>query len=135
MSKGWARRRSACRSRMGDVWLRLAVVGGALLVSGSIVLLRRMRTRRIEVEYDSVPLGPGVYLFSSSTCSTCDRARDKLGSRLGGDAYREYVWEDHAELFSDLAIDVVPAVLVVGESGAARLYHGQPDRALARMGK
>lgn len=49
---------------------------------------------------------------------------------LGETGFTEYVWEDDPGVFSELGIDAVPAVLVVGEDGRGRLYPGQPDRAL-----
>jgi len=76
---------------------------------------------------------PGVYFFSSSTCHTCEQARDKLDARLGQDGYTEYAWEDEPGPFGDFDVDAVPAVVILEEGGRGRLYPGQPDKALARL--
>jgi hypothetical protein len=72
-------------------------------------------------------LAAGVYFFSSEACSTCDLARSKLDRRLGEDGYTEFSWEQHPEVFTEHRVDQVPAVLVVGEGGRARLHLGQPE--------
>ncbi len=118
---------------MTDVWLRVAVVGAALLVSGAIVVwMRRRAALRMEHPVDATGFEPGVYFFSSPSCSSCASARRKLEARLGDD-YVELSWEESPEVFTDLQIDRVPAVMIVRSHGTARLFAGQPERALRRV--
>jgi hypothetical protein len=78
-------------------------------------------------------LDPGVYLFTSATCSTCAQARQTLQTELGGDRFHEFAWEEGSETFDQLGIDAVPAVLVVEPGGRGTIFPGQPDRALRRI--
>lgn len=116
---------------MDDAWVRAGLVASALLVVGVVVLvLRRNETakaRRVPV----TGLRPGIYLFSSTTCPTCITARGKLSEKV--DVFEEIVWEEQPGLFEELGVDAVPAVLVVGDGGAGRLFPGQPDRALREV--
>lgn len=120
---------------MDDIWARVTVVAGTLLMGMLITLVIRVRARRPEVEFEALPLGAGVYFFSSTTCPTCENARTKLNAHLGEEGYTEFVWDEQPRRFVELGVEVVPAVLVVTDSGRARLYPGQPERALARLGR
>lgn len=120
---------------MDDIWLRAALVAGSLVVAGLVILVRAMRTRRHVVDYESVPLDAGIYFFSSATCPTCSVARDELDATLGEMGYTEYRWEGHEALFADLEVDAVPSVLVVEQSGSARLYPGRPTRVLTAIAR
>jgi hypothetical protein len=115
---------------MNDLWVRLAVVAGALAVAGLIALITRRRTTAGVRTVRARDLAAGVYFFSSVTCGTCDQARTKLDSTLGADGYEEFAWERHPETFTELGVDQVPAVMVVDHGGRGRIYFGQPDRAL-----
>ena len=114
---------------MNEVWLRLAIVIGAVVVS---LLIGAMLRRRPSVSdsRDGAALAPGVYLFTSSTCADCVGARERLEDMLGSGGYMEIGWEDDPGLFTHLAIDAVPCTVVVGDDGSASLHPGMPDGAL-----
>jgi hypothetical protein len=115
---------------MDEVWGRLGLVAGALLLAGvTTMILRRGKTGSTR-QVPATGLAAGTYLFSSTACPTCRSARDKLVDRVGEAGFEEFVWEQDPGLFSDLGVEAVPAVLVVGDHGSGMLYPGQPDRAL-----
>jgi hypothetical protein len=117
---------------MSDVWLRLAIVAGAGLVSlGLVVMLRRSRSGPGSV--GARGLSPGVYLFSSSSCVDCLTARGRLEQTLGPAGFVELLWEDEPELFAELGIDVVPYTVVVADDGSAARYPGAPEKALEKF--
>lgn len=116
---------------MNEIWVRVAVVVGVLAVAGSIVAIQRRRRRSPERDIAAPRLEPGLYLFSSTACSTCDAARQELVAAVGVAGFSEYVWEEDPGAFSELGIDAVPSVLVMGEGGQGRLYPGRADKALA----
>jgi hypothetical protein len=116
---------------MNEVALRLAIVVGVVLLSAVIVVV--MRRRPVISAMDRGGLGPGVYLFTSSSCSDCAGARARLGEVLGSSAFIEISWEDDAGLFTQLGIDAVPCTVVVGDDGSALVYPGMPDRALRSL--
>lgn len=119
---------------MDEIWVRLGLVAGTLAVAGCVILIQRRRARRPIRTVEVPDKAPGVYFFSSSTCATCEDARDKLDARLGTDGYTEYAWEDNPGPFGDFDVDAVPAVVILEEGGRGRLYSGQPDKALSRLG-
>ncbi len=102
---------------MNEVWLRLAIVVGAVGVSLLVVGLMRRR-KAVSASLDQGALGPGVYLFTSSTCSDCGGARARLEDMLGGAGYTEIAWEDDPGLFTQLGIDAVPCTVLVGDDGS-----------------
>jgi hypothetical protein len=115
---------------MSEVWARVVLVAGILAVATAIALIQRRRRASPVRTVPARGLATGVYFFSSAACSTCDLARNKLDRRLGEDGYTEFSWEQHPESFSEHRVDQVPAVLVVGDAGSARLHLGQPEGAL-----
>lgn len=118
---------------MDEIWARVGLVLGALAVAGTISLIQRRRTRRPVRSVKAADMAAGVYFFSSATCPTCERAREKLNDRLGEDGYTEFTWENEPDPFNTLDVDAVPAVAVLDEAGRGRLYPGQPDRALGAL--
>ncbi len=119
---------------MDEVWARVGLVVGALAVATCVTVIQRWRTRRPVRTVKVADAAPGIYFFSSSTCATCERAREKLDARLGEDGYTEHAWEDDPAPFVDFDVDAVPAVVILGDEGRGRLYPGQPDKALSRLG-
>lgn len=115
---------------MDEIWIRLSLIAGALLIAGMATMLLRRRAGAHRRQIPNTGLAVGIYLFSSSPCLTCRTAREKLKDRVGETGFEEFVWEQEPGLFSELGVDVVPAVLVVEENGSGKLYPGQPDRAL-----
>jgi hypothetical protein len=118
---------------MGDVWLRTLLIVAALALAGIGVAWQRRRARRPVAEVSSAGLAAGVYLFTSTSCVTCDRARATISARLGDSGYTEMRWEQEPDLFGEIGVDAVPAVLVVTPAGSGRLYPGQPERALRSL--
>ncbi len=110
---------------MNDVWLRLAIVAGVVAISLLIILMTRRRPGQSEAR-DGGGLDPGIYLFTSATCSDCAGARARLAHMLGSAGYVEIKWEDEPGLFTRLGIDAVPCTVVVGEDGSASLNPGMP---------
>lgn len=125
-----ARLPSAYPFGMSEIWIRTGLVIGALAAAGIIALIQRRRAAAPVRSVKTKGLAPGVYFFSSATCSTCDQAREKLESSLGADGYTEFAWDLHPDMFTELGIDQVPAVVIVDDAGRGRLHLGQPDRAL-----
>lgn len=118
---------------MDEVLIRLAIVVGSLVVVGAAVALARWRSKAPR-RLSETGLEPGVYLFTSETCPDCAPARETLLSALGSDGFTELRWEDQSEVFKRLGIREVPATLAVETSGDGRLWPGQPDRMLVRVG-
>ena len=118
---------------MDEVWVRVALVAGALAVAGVVVLAQRLRARPSVRTVVETGLAPGVYLFTSATCSSCAQARQTLQTELGEDRFCEFAWEEGSATFDQLGIDAVPAVLVVEPGGGGTVFPGQPDRALRRI--
>lgn len=116
---------------MDDLWTRIGLVVTFLAFAGLIVLIRRGRLRIRDRDVEAPGLDPGLYLFSSITCSTCETAREKLIARTGDEGFDEYVWERDPEIFAALGIEAVPAVVVMREEGRGRLYPGSVEKALA----
>jgi hypothetical protein len=115
---------------MNELWLRVALVAGALVIAGVIAMITHRRAiegvRVVRVTH----LDPGVYFFSSASCSTCEQARAKLDSALGGSGYTEFAWEQHPETFAEYGVDQVPAVMMVDDARRGRISFGQPELAL-----
>lgn len=119
---------------MSEAWLRLGIVGAAILVVLVVTLLLRGRARHRAVPIDQAGLSPGVYLFSSSTCADCIPARRMMEDTLGASGFVEIKWEDEPGLFQEMRLDVVPATVVVAGDGSAVLFPGMPERALKTLG-
>lgn len=64
-----------------DAFLRLVAVVSiaAVALLGALFLRRGGSARRYRIGFDD--LGPGLYLFTSVTCVTCVRMRDRLAGR------------------------------------------------------
>ena len=117
---------------MSEVWLRLALVtAGTVVALGVALVLRRPVAHRVETK--AAGLGPGVYLFSSSTCVDCVAARARLVDALGPTGFVEIDWEHDPRPFAEFGIDAVPCTMIVSEEGMATRFPGMPDRALEEL--
>lgn len=98
----------------------------------AIVLRARVhgRPRRL----DGIGLDPGVYLLTSAACPDCASVRRTLTDELGQRGYTEVRWEEEPGVFHRLAIDAVPATLIVDEDGSGTLWPGRAKEALASLG-
>jgi glutaredoxin-related protein len=118
---------------VSDFTLRLVVVGGVLALVGATVLVLRMRDRAPSRPLGTVPLDPGIYLFTSAACGDCHTARERLERRLGSQGFVEYTWESDPRIFETLSIDKVPCSVTVDDARRATLWIGQPDRMISAV--
>jgi hypothetical protein len=116
---------------MDDLWVRLSLIAGALIVAGLVTVMMRLRAKGGPRKLHATGLGQGVYLFSSTACPDCKHVRRMLDDAFGGDGYREFQWEQEPGLFHDLGVDAVPATVIVEFDGSGVLWPGRPDKALA----
>lgn len=119
---------------MDELVTRLALIGGTLVLAALGVLVMRVRARRSAREVAATGLAAGVYLFTSSECPDCEKARRRIIEELGEGSFVEIRWEDEPETFDELEVDVVPATLVVTDGGKGTLFPGAPERAIAQVG-
>lgn len=115
---------------MDDLALRLGLVGGAVAAALVIAWYLHRRDRGSGRPVVDARLPPGFHYFSSRTCDTCRSARSTLDRLLGAGGYTEHEWERDPEVFQRIGVDEVPAMVVVGEDGSARLYSGRLESAL-----
>lgn len=113
---------------MSDLTLRLVVVGGVLALVVVAVLFLRRRDRAPSRPLGVVSLVPGIYLFTSASCTSCHTARERLMKHYGREGFIEYTWEAERGIFETLSIDKVPCSVVVDDARRATLWTGQPDR-------
>jgi hypothetical protein len=116
---------------MSEIWLRLGILVGGVLLALLVVLMLRRPARGIAT--DAIGLDPGVYLFSSITCADCAPARSRLADDLGPTGFVEIRWEDEPGLFAELGVEAVPCTVIVSDTGVAARFPGMPDRALDRL--
>lgn len=110
-----------------ETLLRLAVVAAitAAALVGAFFLRRGRSVRRYQVSFDD--LGPGLYLFTSITCSACARMRERLAGRPD---LIEIAYE--GEGFPE-TVRRVPALARVDERGDGWIAYGAvSDRKLRR---
>jgi hypothetical protein len=117
---------------MSEVWLRLAIVAAGIVVALVAALVLR-RPVPHPVTTNTRGLGPGVYLFSSTTCVDCVAARARLVAALGPTGFVEIDWEDDPGPFAEFEIDAVPCTVIVSEEGMSTRFPGMPDRALEEL--
>lgn len=114
--------------QVSDLTLRLVVVGVVVTSVVAIVLFLRLRDRAPSRSLGTVPLGPGIYLFTSASCADCHAAREILEGAFGSQRFVEYAWESDPGIFDALSIDKVPCTVTVDEAGRGTLWIGRPDR-------
>jgi len=118
---------------MSELWVRIGLIAAAIAGVAVIALVQRRRAVGPVRAVETAGLAAGIYFFSSASCPTCRRAREKLDASIGDSGYDELVWEEQPGAFTDLGVDAVPAVMIVDHDGRGRLYPGQPERALADL--
>lgn len=119
---------------MDEIWVRLGLIGGALLVAAISTMALRTRSSGRKRAVPETGLEPGVYFFSSSACPDCSRARRVLSESLGKDGFVEISWEADPGVFHRLGVDAVPATLMVEAGGSGTLWPGKAERALESVG-
>jgi len=118
---------------MDELWIRLGLIVGALMVALAVTVILRARGAGSPRRLESTGLVAGVYFFSSATCPDCRPARKMLAAQLG-DGFVEMNWEREPGMFNQLEVIAVPATLIVEPDGSGTLFPGQPDKALGRLG-
>ena len=119
---------------MDEVWVRLGLIGGALLVAAASTVALRTRSSGKKRAVPETGLQPGIYFFSSSACPDCSRARRVLNDSLGNEGFVEISWEADPGVFHRLDVDAVPATLIVEADGSGTLWPGKAERALESVG-
>lgn len=119
---------------MDEAWVRLALIGGALVVAALATTIIRLRARGGPRRLHETGLAPGVYLFTSSACPDCSSVRRALTEALGEGGFEERSWESEPGVFHRLGVDAVPATMIVGEDGSGTVWPGRADDALAELG-
>ena len=112
---------------MTDVGVRLAVIVVILFAVGvAAASTRRTRwARPVRTTRDDLP--PGVHLFTSTTCATCDDARKVIASAYVS-GFTEIRHEEDPQSFADHGIARVPTAIVVGQDRTAVVFEGVPRR-------
>jgi len=119
---------------MDEVLARVGLILGAIAVAAAVTASIRWRERKVPRRIDDPGLAPGVYLFTSAACPDCVPARERLTEALGEAGFVEVAWEEQPEVFQRVGAAGVPSTLVVDDSGRGRLWPGQPDAVLKRLG-
>lgn len=119
---------------MDEIWLRLGLIAGALIVAAAAILVLRMRSTGPKRSLGDTGLERGVYFFSSSACPDCSLTRRTLIESLGEQGFLELIWEDDPGVFHRLGVDAVPATLIVAADGSGTLWPGRAESALESLG-
>ena len=117
---------------MEDLAVRLIVAVGIAASATGVALASRSGRARRRRPFRSTGLAPGIHLFSSETCPSCERARSILvGSGL---SFVEHSYESDAAVLETNGIERVPTVAWVPDGGLPGwLDEGVPtERALVR---
>ena len=111
---------------MTEPVLRLVVVGAVvvMVLVGAVIARRGVVVRR---HRPPEGLEPGVYLFVSDVCSTCERVEQAVAAALPTGGYRRVSWESQPELFLRLGIERVPHTIQVRSDGGGWAASGVPS--------
>lgn len=109
---------------MTDLSTRLLVLGTIGLVILGLVLWRRRPAHSRPISRPE--LGAGIHFFTSSSCSTCARVRDRLDQTIPG-RYQEVRFEDDPVGFGGYGVSSVPTLMVVDGAGDGRAWEGMPS--------
>lgn len=114
----------------GELAVRLLVAALIAVVAIGVAMTSRRGTARRRRPFRPVGLEPGFTLFTSSTCTSCARARSAL--REAGMAFDEIAFEAAGEAFAQNGIERVPALVEVAVDGSAWVAYGVPDPRVVR---
>ncbi|NQV07248.1 hypothetical protein HQ535_11920 [bacterium] len=103
---------------MADPVVRALVVGGivAAALLAAYLIPRVTAGRAVQIPIDLSGIDDRVILFTSSDCSTCDRAREVI--EAAGVEYREIRHSDDPALFDATGVAAVPLLVIRGDRGA-----------------
>lgn len=118
---------------MPDVLARLLVVVAVVAAAVVAAAVGRRGGARRRRRAALPGLAPGVYLFTSATCSTCPAARTELTAALGAGGFEEIAYETRPDDFARCGVERVPVLAVVGPGGGGWRADGVvPARRLRR---
>lgn len=112
------------------VLTRVVVVVAFLVVSTALALVARRGIAFVRHRIDASDLEPGVTLFTSMTCDSCDRARETLEAL--DVPFEEVSYEGHPDEFERLGVTGVPTILMVAAGGTGWVVRGHPARSRLR---
>jgi hypothetical protein len=101
-----------------DVLVRFAVVVGVAAVAATVALIVRRGTSLVRRPIEIPGYGAGVYLFTSSTCSSCE----VMASRLSGST-TVVSYDEQRESFPGV-VRRVPALAALDEKGRGWIAYG-----------
>lgn len=79
---------------------------------------------------------PALVLFTTTSCGTCEGARDVVRSVCGPDGFVEVSWEKNADALATAGIDEVPLTVAVRRTGeVAVVLRGTPTARAVRVAK
>ncbi len=109
---------------MSDPLVRLAIVLGVFAAAGLAAAVQRRGAgwRRTRRRFEGVD--PGLVLFSSDTCGSCDRAAEVLAGLE--QPHRVIRYETQPQVFDRLDIRRVPSVAWIGSGGNGWISSGVP---------
>lgn len=112
---------------MSDTGIRLAVIVVIVVIvlMAAAVAGRARKARPQRSTRDDLP--PGVHLFTSTTCATCNEARSVIAS-VYGSSFSETRHEEDPESFGRHGIARVPTAIVVSADHSAVVFEGVPRR-------
>jgi len=103
-----------------DVLFRFLIVGGVAVVAGVAALITRRGTSLVRRTVEIPGYGPGIYLFTSSTCSSCGA----MAARLSGRNSTTVVsYEEHGPSFPR-EVARVPALASLDGTGRGWIAYG-----------
>jgi glutaredoxin len=94
----------------------------AAVVIGIVVLALARAARKFEqpvhpfIDLAATDLPTGVVLFTSTDCTNCAAARERL--KQAGVSYREVTWELEGRVLERAGVQAVPVAVFRGEDGA-----------------
>jgi len=112
------------------VVVRVVVVVAFLVVSSAVAFVARRGIAFVRHPVQGSGLEPGVTLFTSITCDSCDRARASLEAL--DVAFEDVAYERDPGEFERLGVTGVPTILIVAQSGKGWVVRGHPPRARLR---
>jgi hypothetical protein len=104
---------------MTDTTIRVLLVAAVGLVAVAAALVARRGSTVVRRRVQLQGLGPGLVLFTSQSCASCDEAR----RRLGGRPFEEIVFETAGPEFPP-TVGRVPALAWLDEAGAGWIAYG-----------
>ncbi len=100
---------------MADALVRLLIVAGVIAAAAGVAFLFRRRPFHPPVDIAGMGLGPGLVVFTSTTCRRCKVVL--AAAKSVGVPLREVTYELEGALQERAGVTGVPLTLVVDQSG------------------